>query len=165
MYNQRWEERLGADHAIIQPYYNGVEPDHFPPVEAEPEVPTVSWPAGWTRSRTIETLLRAFAPWYATDSRARLRLFGGTPAGGQAYLDRCRRWPSSWASATAPPSRTGWTNIRDALRGRPCRVLSSISEGFPYTVIEAMDLWSPLRGTDVAAWRRRWARPVWWCRA
>ncbi|MFI9383573.1 GT4 family glycosyltransferase PelF [Kutzneria sp. NPDC052558] len=149
MYNQRWEERLGADHAIIRTVYNGVEPDHFPPVEAEPEAPTVSWAGRVDPIKDIETLLRAFALVRQRIPDARLRLFGGTPAGGQAYLDRCRALADQLGVGDCATFEGRVDNIRDAYVAGHVVVLSSISEGFPYTVIEAMTCGRPCVATDV----------------
>ena len=149
LYNQRWEERLGADHAIIRTVYNGVDPDHFPPVEAEPDVPTVSWAGRVDPIKDIETLLRAFALVRQRIPEARLRLFGGTPAGGQAYLNQCRELAEQLGIGEHATFEGRVDNIRDAYVAGHVVVLSSISEGFPYTVIEAMTCGRPCVATDV----------------
>jgi glycosyltransferase involved in cell wall biosynthesis len=149
LYNQRWEERLGAEHAIIRTVYNGVEPDQFPPVEAEPDVPTVSWAGRIDPIKDIETLLRAFAIVRERVPDARLRLFGGTPAGGQAYLNRCQALAEQLGVAECTTFEGRVDNIRDAYVAGHVVVLSSISEGFPYTVIEAMTCGRPCVATDV----------------
>ena len=52
VYNRSWEQRLGADPAIIRTIYNGVDPAQFAKVENEPPVPTISWGrVASTRSR------------------------------------------------------------------------------------------------------------------
>jgi len=149
LYNQRWEERLGAEHSIIRTVYNGVDPEHFPPVEAEPDVPTVSWAGRVDPIKDIETLLRAFAVVRQRVPAARLRLFGGTPAGGQAYLNRCRALADQLGVADCTTFEGRVDNIRDAYVAGHVVVLSSISEGFPYTVIEAMTCGRPCVATDV----------------
>jgi len=149
LYNQRWEERLGADHAIIRTVYNGVDPDHFPPVEAEPDVPTVSWAGRIDPIKDIETLLRAFALVRQRVPDARLRLFGGTSASGQGYLSRCRALAEQLGVADRATFEGRVDNIRDAYVAGHVVVLSSISEGFPYTVIEAMTCGRPCVATDV----------------
>jgi glycosyltransferase involved in cell wall biosynthesis len=150
LYNQRWEERLGADHAIIRTVYNGVDPDHFPPVEAEPDVPTVSWAGRVDPIKDIETLLRAFALVRQRVPEARLRLFGGAaPGNGQRYLDRCQALAEQLGIGGATTFEGRVANIRDAYVAGHVVVLSSISEGFPYTVIEAMSCGRPCVATDV----------------
>ena len=149
MYNQRWEERLGARHDIIRTVYNGVEPDDFPAVEAEPDVPTVSWAGRIDPIKDIETLLRAFALVHAQLPEARLRVFGGTPAGGEAYRDGCLRLAAELGIADVATFEGRVDKIRDAYVAGHVVVLSSISEGFPYTVIEAMTCGRPCVATDV----------------
>ena len=149
MYNQRWEERLGARHEIIRTVYNGVEPDDFPPVEAEPEVPTVSWAGRIDPIKDIETLLRAFALVHKEMPEARLRMFGGTPAGGKPYLEICRKLAEELGVSEVTTFEGRVDEIRDAYVAGHVVVLSSISEGFPYTVIEAMTCGRPCVATDV----------------
>lgn len=149
MYNQRWEERLGARHEVIRTVYNGVEPDNFPPVEAEPSVPTVSWAGRVDPIKDIETLLRAFALVHQQLPEARLRMFGGTPAGGEAYLAGCRKLADELGVGDVATFEGRVEEIRDAYVAGHVVVLSSISEGFPYTVIEAMTCGRPCVATDV----------------
>ncbi|KAA2263261.1 DUF3492 domain-containing protein [Solihabitans fulvus] len=149
VYNKRWEERLGADPEIIHTVYNGVEPDHFPAVDGEPEVPTVSWAGRIDPIKDLETLLRAFALVHKELPEARLRLFGGTPKGGQAYLDRCRGLADELGIGEVATFEGRVDKIRDAYAAGHVVVLSSISEGFPYTVIEAMTCGRACVATDV----------------
>ena len=149
MYNARWEERLGARHEIIRTVYNGVEPDDFPQVEAEPEIPTVSWAGRVDPIKDIETLLRAFAIVHKEMPDARLRMFGGTPAGGKPYLERCEHLAAELGVADVCSFEGRVAEIRDAYVAGHVVVLSSISEGFPYTVIEAMTVGRPCVATDV----------------
>jgi glycosyltransferase involved in cell wall biosynthesis len=149
MYNARWEERLGARHEIIRTVYNGVEPNDFPQVEAEPEIPTVSWAGRIDPIKDIETLLRAFAIVHKEMPDARLRMFGGTPASGLPYLEACRRLAGELGIAEVCAFEGRVAEIRDAYVAGHVVVLSSISEGFPYTVIEAMTVGRPCVATDV----------------
>ena len=85
----RWEERCGADPDRIRTVYNGVDPAPFPPAGPEPAVPTLSWAGRVDPIKDLETLIRAFALVRQEMPEARLRLFGGTPRGGEAYRERC----------------------------------------------------------------------------
>ncbi|HWC81135.1 MAG TPA: GT4 family glycosyltransferase PelF [Pseudonocardiaceae bacterium] len=149
MYNQRWEERLGAKHALIRTVYNGVDPNAFPPVEAEPEVPTVSWAGRIDPIKDLDTLLRSFALVHKQIPEARLRVFGGTPAGNAGYLEHCRTLTKQLGIAEVTTFEGRVAEIRDAYVAGHVVVLSSISEGFPYTVIEAMTCGRPCVATDV----------------
>ena len=88
--------------------------------------------------RLLETLLRAFSLVRREIPNARLRMFGGTPKGGEAYLERCRKLAGELGISDVATFEGRVPEIRDAYAAGHVVVLSSISEGFPYTVIEAM---------------------------
>ncbi|MCP2165537.1 GT4 family glycosyltransferase PelF [Goodfellowiella coeruleoviolacea] len=149
VYNQRWEERLGADNQIIRTVYNGVSPADFPPLEHEPELPTISWVGRIDPIKDLETLLRAFVLVHQQIPEARLRMFGSAPKGGQHYLDRCRELANRLGIGGAATFEGRIELIRDAYAAGHVVALSSISEGFPYSVIEAMTCGRACVATDV----------------
>jgi polysaccharide biosynthesis protein PelF len=138
IYNRRWEELLGADPGRIRTVYNGVDPAHFPALEGEPEVPTISWLGRVDPIKDLETLLRAFAIVAGELPGARLRMFGSPPAGGGAYLQRCQSLAASLGIEGAATFEGRVDNVRDAYAAGSIVVLCSVSEGFPYSLIEAM---------------------------
>ena len=138
IYNRRWEELLGADPARIRTVYNGVDPAHFPALEGEPDAPTISWLGRIDPIKDLETLLRAFAIVAAELPGARLRMFGSPPPGGEAYLQRCKSLVASLGLEEAATFEGRVDNVRDAYAAGNIVVLSSVSEGFPYSLIEAM---------------------------
>ncbi|WP_214109305.1 GT4 family glycosyltransferase PelF [Acrocarpospora catenulata] len=148
-YNIRWEVRCGADPGRLLTVYNGVDPGQFAPAEGEPEVPTLSWAGRIDPIKDLETLIRAFGQVHEELPEARLRIFGGTPAGREAYLAGCRE-----LAGGLPISFEGRVDdIRDAYTAGHVVVLSSISEGFPYTLIEAMATGRATVATDVGGVR------------
>lgn len=149
IYNRRWEERLGASPAIIRTVYNGVDPAEFPAVDKEPDVPTVSWAGRVDPIKDLETLLRAFSLVHKEIPQARLRMFGGTPKGGEGYLNRCKQLAAELGIGDVAIFEGRVPEIRDAYAAGHVVVLSSISEGFPYTMIEAMISGRACVGTDV----------------
>ena len=149
VYNRRWEERLGADPAMIRTIYNGVDPAEFPAVEGEPDVPTVSWAGRVDPIKDLETLIRAFSLVHKEIPQARLRMFGGTPKGREGYLDRCKQLAGELGIGDVATFEGRVPEIRDAYAAGHVVVLSSISEGFPYTVIEAMTSGRACVATDV----------------
>ena len=152
-YNRRWEEYLGAAPERIQTVYNGVDPDHFPPAGAEPGVLTISWAGRVDPIKDLETLIRAYALVRAELPQVRLRLFGGTPKGGEAYRDRCVALAAELAVAEGVTFEGRVDDIRDAYVAGSLVVLSSVSEGFPYTLIEAMACGRATVATDVGGVR------------
>ena len=149
VYNKRWEEELGADGDRVRTVYNGVNPDDFPVLTDEPEVPTISWVGRIDPIKDLETLLRAFALVVAEMPEARLRIFGQPPRGREAYLERCQAVATDLGINDSIAFEGRIPNIRDAYAAGHVVVLCSISEGFPYSLIEAMTCGRPCVATDV----------------
>ncbi|MFC4612778.1 GT4 family glycosyltransferase PelF [Streptomyces maoxianensis] len=152
-YNRLWEERGGADPQLIRTVYNGVDPAAFPPAGPEPEVPTLSWAGRVDPIKDLQTLIRAFALVRKELPDARLRLFGGTPRGGEAYRERCEALAAELGHADAVTFEGRVDDIRDAYAAGNVVMLSSISEGFPFTLIEAMSCGRATVSTDVGGVR------------
>jgi len=148
-HNQRWEEMLGADPARITTVYNGVNPADFPTFDGEPPVATIVWVGRVDPVKDLETLLRAFALVLAQMPEARLRLFGSPPPGGEAYLQRCVALAAELGIAGEVTFEGRVADVRDAYAAARVVVLSSITEGIPYTLIEAMACGRPCVATDV----------------
>jgi glycosyltransferase involved in cell wall biosynthesis len=149
IYNRRWEERLGADPSHIRTVYNGVDPANFPILDGEPEEPTISWAGRIDPIKDLETLLRAFALVHKEMPEARLRLFGAPPKGREPYLQRCRALATELGIAEAATFEGHLDNVREAYDAGHIVVLSSVSEGFPYSLIEAMTCGRTCVATDV----------------
>ncbi|MEU3349564.1 GT4 family glycosyltransferase PelF [Streptomyces sp. NPDC006700] len=152
-YNRLWEEEGGASPESIRTVYNGVDPAAFPPAGPEPGVPTLSWAGRVDPIKDLETLIRAFALVRAELPDARLRLFGGTPRGGEWYRDRCEALAAALGQADAVRFEGRVEDIRDAYAAGNVVMLSSISEGFPFTLIEAMSCGRATVSTDVGGVR------------
>jgi glycosyltransferase involved in cell wall biosynthesis len=149
VYNRRWEERLGAEPKRIRTVYNGVDPANFPALTGEPEVPTISWVGRIDPIKDLETLLRAFSLVHHEMPEARLRLFGSPPKGREPYLQRCRALATDLGIGEVATFEGRIENIRDAYDAGRIVVLSSVSEGFPYSLIEAMTCGRTCVATDV----------------
>ncbi|WP_067462231.1 GT4 family glycosyltransferase PelF [Actinomadura macra] len=149
LYNQRWQVRCGADPGNLETVYNGVDPACFPAAGAEPAVPTISWAGRVDPIKDLETLIRAFALVKEEVPDVQLRMFGGTPSGGERYRDRCEKLASDLGVAEHATFEGRVDDIRDAYAAGTVVVLSSISEGFPYTLIEAMTCGRATVATDV----------------
>ncbi|WP_245872144.1 GT4 family glycosyltransferase PelF, partial [Streptomyces alboverticillatus] len=152
-YNRRWEEHGGTPSDRIRTVYNGVDPAAFPPAGPEPEVPTLSWAGRVDPIKGLETLIRAFALVRAEIPDARLRLFGGTPRGGEGYRTACENLAAELGVGDAVTFEGRVEDIRDAYAAGNVVMLSSISEGFPFTLIEAMSCGRATVSTDVGGVR------------
>jgi glycosyltransferase involved in cell wall biosynthesis len=151
-YNGRWQVREGAPADRIRRIHNGIDPDEFPPA-AEPEVPTVSWLGRITPIKDLEVLITAFRLVVDRIPRARLRLFGSAPAGDEGYRQRCVTLVGALGLGRSVTfeGRVG-TSVA-AYHAGSVVALSSRSEGFPYTVIEAMATGRATISTDVGGVR------------
>ncbi|MFE4577040.1 GT4 family glycosyltransferase PelF [Streptomyces chartreusis] len=152
-YNRLWEEQGGADPESIRTVYNGVDPAAFPPAGPEPESLTLSWAGRVDPIKDLETLIRAFALVRQQLPDVRLRLFGGTPRGGEAYRERCEALAAELGHGDAVTFEGRVDDIKDAYAAGNVVMLSSISEGFPFTLIEAMSCGRATVSTDVGGVR------------
>jgi polysaccharide biosynthesis protein PelF len=148
-YNQRWEKRLGADPAKLRTVYNGVDPDRFPVAEGEPEEPTLVFVGRIDPLKDLHTLLRAFALVRAQLPEAKLRIFGTAPKGGEWYQEECVALAEELGITDGVVFEGQCHAVHEAYAAGHVVVLSSISEGLPFTVIEAMACGRPNIGTEV----------------
>lgn len=151
-YNRRWAIRHGASDDRVRPVYNGVDPSAF--FEApEPEAPVLSWAGRIAPIKDVEGLIRAFSLVREEIPDARLRMFGSAPPGSEGYRDRCLALIDSLGLTGAAVFEGRVDDVVDAYHAGQAVVLSSSSEGFPYTVIEAMTSGRATVSTDVGGVR------------
>jgi glycosyltransferase involved in cell wall biosynthesis len=148
-YNRRWQLHNGADPERMWTMYNGVEPAEFPRATAEPEVPTVAFMGRIDPLKDLHTLIRAFALVREQIPAARLRIFGGTPAVNRIYHESCERLIDELGLRGSAVLEGRIANAVDAYHAGSIVALTSISEGFPYTVVEAMACGRPTVCTNV----------------
>jgi polysaccharide biosynthesis protein PelF len=148
-YNRRWQLRGGADPARMWTMYNGVDPNEFPPADGEPDVPTVVFMGRVDPLKDLHTLIRAFAIVRDRIPEARLRIFGGTPAGNGPYRDSCQALIEELGLGAAATLEGRVNTSIEAYHAGSVVALTSISEGFPYTVVEAMACGRTVVCTDV----------------
>jgi glycosyltransferase involved in cell wall biosynthesis len=148
-YNRRWQLQNGADPGRMWTMYNGVSLDEFPLAESEPAEPTVVFMGRVDPLKDLHTLIRAFGVVRDKVPGARLRIFGGTPPGNESYEDSCRRLVTDLGLAGQATLEGRVDQPIDAYRAGSVVALTSISEGFPYTVVEAMACGRPVVCTNV----------------
>jgi len=148
-FNARWATRLGADPARIHTVHNGVDTTTMVPVGPEPSVPTVSFIGRIDPLKDLDNLVHSFAVVRGALPQARLRIFGPCPPGNEGYKREVEAAVGrlgiadavSWEGPTAGP--------RPAFEAGTVVALSSISEGLPFTTIEAMMCGRATVNTDV----------------
>ena len=149
-FNRRWQLELGAPPERTHVIYNGVEPSAFPAADSSvQQVPTVSWVGRIDPLKDLETLIRSFSEVTAVLSDARLRLYGPVPKGNEAYFERLKRLVAELSLGRSVCFEGPISPVHRAYHAADVVVLSSISEGFPYTPIEAMMCGKPVVATRV----------------
>ncbi|WP_405921312.1 GT4 family glycosyltransferase PelF [Streptomyces sp. NBC_00122] len=152
-YNRRWEERGGAAADRIRTVYNGVDPYAFPEAGPEPEVPTLSWCGRIDPIKDLETLIRAYAFMRVEMPALRLRLFGPVPAGCEEYKLRLEKLAAELGVTDGVSYEGRIEQVAQAYAAGSVVMLSSISEGFPFSIIEAMSCGRTTVSTDVGGVR------------
>ncbi|MFF2776390.1 GT4 family glycosyltransferase PelF [Streptomyces sp. NPDC058052] len=152
-YNRRWEERGGAPADRIRTVYNGVDPALFPEAGPEPGTPTLSWCGRVDPIKDLETLIRAYAISRAELPELRLRLFGPVPAGNEDYRTGLEKLAAELGVADGVSFEGRVSDVPSAYAAGSVVMLSSISEGFPFSLIEAMSCGRATVSTDVGGVR------------
>lgn len=166
---RRWQERCGADRARIRTVYPGMDATRFAEVGEAPDRAdpgTLVWVGRVEPAKDLISLLHAFAEVRREEPTARLRIVGA-PAGpeGAAYLGHCRALaaqlfpdeaegvhavgdnPVSFEEIGDPEAPT----LPEVYAAGAVVVLSSVIEGFPVGLIEAMFCGRATVSTDVGA--------------
>jgi glycosyltransferase involved in cell wall biosynthesis len=167
---RRWQERCGADRAKLRTVHPGMEASRFAEIgeREEPGEPgTLVWVGRIEPSKDLISLLHAFAEIRKDEPKARLRLVGAPAEGPEAaaYLAHCKALaaqlfpdeaegahamgdnPVSFEEIGAPET----PDLADAYAAGSVVVLSSIVEGFPISLVEAMFCGRATVSTDAGA--------------
>ena len=148
-FNGRWAVRGGAPADRVRTLHNGVDPRELPLLEDEPAVPTLVFAGRIDPLKDLDTLVRAFALVREQVPDARLRLFGGVPAGNEAYAAQIRELVADLALEGCATFEGPVSPVSQAFAAGHVVVQSSLSEGLPLTVIEAAISGRPTVVTDV----------------
>lgn len=148
-FNARWERLLGASEQQIRTVVNGVDPATYTPIDSEPDVPTISFVGRIDPLKDLETLVRAFALVREDVPDARLRLFGPVQRSNIPYRDGIAALADELGVGAAVTWEGPSAGSRPAIEAGHVVALSSISEGLPFTVVEAMMCGRATVNTDV----------------
>jgi polysaccharide biosynthesis protein PelF len=145
--NAAWEVELGADPSRIRTIHNGVlVPSHVAPFPKQPVVVTIG---RIDPLKDLKTLLRAAAIVKQQAPEARFVHYGPTPEGNERYDAECRALHRDLDLERMFEFRGETDDPYAALATASVSVLSSISEGFPISVLEAMAAGRPVVATAV----------------
>jgi glycosyltransferase involved in cell wall biosynthesis len=169
---RRWQERCGGSGAKIRTVHPGIDAGRLAAIgeaaesgSAQEDDPTLVWVGRVEPAKDLVALLHAFARVRLAVPTARLRIVSG---GGRAdYLAQCRALATQLFPDEAVDSHHPGENPvafeeigspyvptpADAYAAGGVVVLSSVVEGFPTTLVEAMFCARATVSTDVGAVR------------
>ncbi|MEU7375689.1 DUF3492 domain-containing protein [Streptomyces albidoflavus] len=160
---RRWQERCGAERHRLRTVHPGLDATPFAEVGEGPagDPRTLVWVGRIEPGKDLVTLLHAFAEIRRAEPATRLRLVGRLAPGdaeAAAYLAHCRELarelcPEDGAVSFGEPGEadTGPADLAAAYGAGALVVLSSVVEGFPVSVVEAMLCGRATVSTEVGA--------------
>ncbi|MFC7304993.1 DUF3492 domain-containing protein [Streptomyces monticola] len=168
---RRWQEKCGAERAKLRTVYPGMAAGRFAEVGeagehlADPD--TLVWVGRIEPAKDLIALLHAFAEVRKEEPKARLRIVGAPAQGPEAaaYLAHCRALAAQLFPDEAEDVHAVGDNpvsfeeigspevpeLADAYASGGVVVLSSVVEGFPISLVEAMFCGRATVSTDVGA--------------
>ncbi len=147
-----WEERLGTDPARIRPIPNGVRiPKETPP--PLPGTQTVVLVGRFDPLKDIHTALRTAAEVVRQVPGAKFRHYGPADPLQTAYADSCLALRDQLGLQDAFTFEGSTNDVTGALHGADVVISTSISEGLPIAVLEAMAERRPVVATAVGGVR------------
>ncbi|MER5555900.1 DUF3492 domain-containing protein [Streptomyces sp. NPDC002793] len=167
---RRWQERFGADRSKLRTVHPGMEAERFGAVGESDDGGgpfTLVWIGRVEPAKDLVALLHAFAEVRRCEPGTRLRIFGAPVRGGEGdtYLAHCRAlaaqlFPDEATDAHAVGDNPvtfeeiGGPEVPDLVEAYAAAgvvVLSSLVEGFPISLVEAMFCGRATVSTDVGA--------------
>jgi glycosyltransferase involved in cell wall biosynthesis len=148
-YNTRWEVAHGAPREKIEVIYNGVDPDRFTPGPRPEGPPHVVATARIDRLKDTETFLRVAARVRETHPQVRFTIFGAVS--DEKYYDECLALRRELGVDVTMGAAT--KDVVSAYHVADVVLLTSISEAFPFSVIEAMSCGRTVVASDVGGVR------------
>lgn len=149
-YNTRWEVAHDTPQQKIRVIYNGVDPDLWteaPAVRRNARGPHVIATARIDPLKDIETFLRVAARVRETHHDVHFTVYGAVA--DEPYYRRCLALRAHLKLDDVVQLGTAVDDVVEALHGADVVLLTSISEAFPYSVLEAMSCSRAVVASDV----------------
>ncbi len=148
-YNTRWEKKFGVDSKRLTVIYNGVDKNVFTPSgnAKKNKVPTVVSIARIDPVKDIKTLIKSAAVVKQQLPDVKFIVYGSVAV--PEYFEECKKLKDDLKLDDTFIFGGHLKNVAAGYSAGDVIVLTSITEGFPYSVIEAMMSGKPVVATDV----------------
>ncbi|WP_309120794.1 GT4 family glycosyltransferase PelF [Paenibacillus sp.] len=147
-YNMRWETRFGVPLSQVKVIYNGVDQRVFAEAAGAPQpVPTVVMVARIDPIKDIMTFMHAAALLRERMPEAKFVVYGSVSV--PQYYEQCLALKEELQLGNSFIFAGHTSNTSAAYQSGDVIALSSISEAFPYSVVEGMMTGKPVVATDV----------------
>ena len=154
-YNTRWEVAQGATRDKIRVIYNGVDSDRFVPAasleQRESNQQRVIATARVDPLKDLETFLQMAAIVLRTNPNTRFAIYGAVADAD--YFQKCVRLRAELGLDAVVEMGMESDNVVAAYQAADVVVLTSVSEAFPFSVLEAMSCGKVVVATDVGGVR------------
>jgi glycosyltransferase involved in cell wall biosynthesis len=152
-YNTRWEQRFGVEGEKINVIYNGVDEKAFYPQEVKRKYkePTVVSIARIDPLKDIISLIEATDIVRREIPNVKVSVYGAVSV--EDYYEECKKRVKELDVGSNFIFEGHTDNVPEAYNTGDIIALSSISEAFPYSVVEAMMSGKPVVSTDVGGIR------------
>lgn len=150
-FNIVWEKLYGANPGKIEIIYNGIDHNHFVPVEKPTHLqgtPTVVAAARIFELKDILTMIRSCGVAKRSIPNVKFLVYGDNNAVPE-YTAQCNALISELGLEHNFILAGFHPNPNKIFAEGDISILTSISEGFPYTVLESMSCGIPVVATDV----------------
>lgn len=150
-YNTTWESFYGVPAERVRVIYNGVDQTRFAARDFWPAVPTVGAVLRIDPLKDVHTMIASAQYVKEAIPNVRYELWG--PIHDRDYNESCVALRAELGLEETVHFMGPTKSPADAYANSTVVALSSISEGFPYTIIEAMMCGKPVVATDVGGIR------------
>ncbi len=153
--HEPWEKRMGATPEKIEAIYNGIDSETFSPQPKPPktqDIPTVVAVAQVFPLKDIETMIRSCDYARREIPDIQYRVYGSLDVNPE-YAKRCQNLVKELELEDHFIFGGFHENPSEVYNEGDLTILSSISEGVPYTILESMSCARPVVATDVGGVR------------